>query len=115
MPVTPEEVLAHYGVPGMKWGRRKSDGTSAAVSSTKKASSAKEDVSKLSDAELRQRINRIQMEKQYKQLTAAEVNPGKKVVTDLLATTAKGLAVSYAQQYARKGIDQLIAQAANKK
>ncbi len=37
MPVTPEEVLAHYGVPGMKWGRRKADDSSGSSSKKSKA------------------------------------------------------------------------------
>lgn len=110
-----DDILEHYGVPGMKWGKRKDRSAAVSTGTAKKSAPPKEDVSKLSDAELRQRINRIQMEKQYSQLTAAEVNPGKKIVTDLLATTAKNVAASYAQQYARKGIDALIAQAAAKK
>ena len=36
----------------------------------------------MSDSELRNYINRMQMERQYAQLTAKEVSPGKKFVKD---------------------------------
>lgn len=64
------DELAHYGVPGMKWGRRKQADGSYKSSGRKAAKDArKKEISKLSDAELRQRINRLQMEKQYMDLT----------------------------------------------
>jgi len=111
-----EDVLEHYGVPGMKWGRRKAEGTATGSKRKTKAEATGHPTAKsLSDSELRTRINRLQMEKQYAQLTAADVNPGKKIVQEILTNTAKGIAVSYAQQYARKGIDGLIAKAATRK
>lgn len=39
----------------------------------------------MSDAELRNRINRLQMEKQYKQLTAKEKNKGMKIASSILS------------------------------
>lgn len=100
--------LAHYGVLGMKWGvRRKRNKSSNVEVVTKKKS-----ISELSDSELRQIINRHQMEKQYAQITAKEKSAGAKFVTDVLTNAAKQTATSYTAKYMAKGMDALIAQAA---
>lgn len=51
----------------------------------KSSKNTKEDITKLSDTELRQRLNRLQMEKQYKQLTAKEKNKGMKIASSILS------------------------------
>lgn len=53
------DVIIHAGVKGMKWGVRKSDHS---------GSSRRPKASQMSDAELRNRINRLQMEQQYSRL-----------------------------------------------
>lgn len=110
--------LMHYGVLGMKWGVRRKRST-IKKSSNKTDSDPKESkvkkkksVSELSDTELRQAINRIQMEKQLAQLTAKEKSAGAKFVTDVLTNAAKQTATSYTAKYMAKGMDALIAQAA---
>lgn len=69
-----ERVLAHHGVKGMKWGRRKArpshpaseDHTRASAASVK----AKEGgVKALSNKELQDIIQRKQLEKQHRELT----------------------------------------------
>lgn len=65
--------LYHYGVLGMKWGKRKA----RPVSEDYKRAHSKTKISEMSDAELRSRNNRLQMEKQYKDLTR-KTNVGKK-------------------------------------
>jgi hypothetical protein len=80
-----DQFLAHYGVPGMKWGRRKAKNNASPSAMkthtpfTKNPNQAPprvkgatdirpKHVNRMSDVELRNRINRIQMETQYKQL-----------------------------------------------
>lgn len=58
--------LTHYGVEGMKWGIRRSEAQLA-----KARGSKTDDISKLSDDELRRRVNRLNMEQQYKKLTSS--------------------------------------------
>lgn len=110
---TPNNELCHYGVLGMKWGKRKAKSTIS--DSTKKSKKKqKEDISKLSDSELRQRINRIQMEKQYKQLTTPEKSYGQKFVQNVLTNAAQQTASKYVSQYMNKGVESLLKQTLKK-
>lgn len=78
-----DNYLSHYGIPGMKWGARKSKSSSGSSKRKRSNSSYKKeynkkvkqqkknkysDISNLSDQELRNRINRMQMERQYSSL-----------------------------------------------
>lgn len=110
----PDE-LRHYGVLGMKWGRRKS--TSGRPSSTKKTkkmtadekkkASMRKDVKNrrtLSDAELKKKIERIKSEKQLKDLTNEEIAPGKKFVSDVLSSSGKKVATALVTGAALYGV-----------
>lgn len=86
------DELYHYGVLGMKWGVRK-DKTKGALRKRKstpvhddykKAHSGKS-VKSMSDSELRSVNNRLQMERQYSDLTR-KTSKGKKVVNALIKT-----------------------------
>ena len=87
-----ETELVHYGVPGMKWGRRKR--TSGRSAKQARASKLHKEIKDLSDSELRARIARIQMEKQYMQLSSppSKASAGKKMAQELLVNTGKQIA-----------------------
>ena len=51
------------------------------------------DVSEMSDEELRARINRMNLERQYKDLSTETVGTGKRVLSDILQTTGDVLAI----------------------
>lgn len=60
-----DDVLAHYGVRGMRWGIRKSR-----IKNAKKWTSAKQaKIDGMSDDQLRRINNRLRLEKEYRQLT----------------------------------------------
>ena len=60
-----DDVLAHYGVRGMRWGIRKSR-----IKGAKKWSSSKKaKIDGMSDDQLRRINNRLRLEKEYRQLT----------------------------------------------
>ena len=83
-----DNSLMHYGILGMKWGVRRfqnKDGTLTSAGKKryhedfKKAHSSKS-IKSMSDAELRNRLNRLQMERQYSQLSQRGINKGKEYV-----------------------------------
>lgn len=99
--------LYHYGVLGMKWGVRKSR-NSGGSSARKKSSRDTEDIRikglrkkdvknrrKLSDADLKKKIERLKMEKKLKELTAEEISPGKKFVSDVMSSSGKKVATTF--------------------
>lgn len=82
------------------------------ATSKKKQQPEVEDISKLSDKELKQRINRLQMEKQYTQLAAQpQTFSGKKMAKDILVNAAKQTLTQYTAKYMAKGIDKGIEKA----
>lgn len=109
--------LYHHGVKGMKWGVRKSRSGS---SNRRRKSSKSEDhirakqlkkkrLNQLSNAELRELNNRMQLESQYKNLKRQKVSAGRKFVQDVAYETAKNTASEYTKKYAKKGVEHVIA------
>ena len=125
--------LKHYGVLGMKWGvrryqnkdgsltaagkkRAKQNGDADDVKETPKTSkassstSSKKTVKDLSDAELREKINRMQLEKQYKDLAKSEVqtSKGKAFVMGVLEQSGKNIATQLTTYVMGKGVNALL-------
>ena len=128
-----ENELYHFGIKGMRWGVRRyqnPDGSltnagkkrlkkghasneendSSNKSSTK--SSSTKTVKDMSDDELRQAINRLQLEQQYKNLSPKNVSKGKKFVDTVTNDVLKPAAIDMGKQVAKslitKGVNSLI-------
>ena len=115
--------LQHHGIKGQKWGVRRfqnKDGTLTPAGRKRQKQDdgpIHEDYSKshntksvksMSDKELRDRINRLNMERQYAQLTATEKSMGRKIVSEVLLNVGKELAKEYLKNYAKKGIEEVL-------
>ena len=104
--------LSHHGVKGMKWGVRRNDKQLATA-----RAKATVDAKGMTDTELRAKINRIQMEKQYVDLIAPTPKISSKsetFVKKILADTAKQVAQEQAKKYASKGAEMVISGAISK-
>ena len=98
--------LYHYGVLGMKWGRRRyqnKDGTLTAAgkkrygnmsSDAREANDiGKKKVSEMSNAELRKYNERVNLERQYSNLNPSAAKKGMKFVTESAAFLGTAIAL----------------------
>ena len=92
-----DQEIYHHGIKGMRWGIRRTlkqlgktaksikekttDNQHADYKRTHDAKSIK----KMSDAELRERINRLNMERQYSQMNPTRVSRGHEILKAALA------------------------------
>lgn len=81
----PDEGLKHYGVLGMRWGRRR---TPSAESATTKHLLKTKKLEELSNDELKKITTRLQLEKQYKDLTKKKTSAGQKAVQAIVSRLA---------------------------
>jgi hypothetical protein len=86
---TIEDVLAHFGVKGMKWGVHREgkhpiseDAKSAGDALTK---SKKSGVHSLSNKELQSLVNRMNLEQQFSRLNKDRIDKGEKAVKQILS------------------------------
>jgi hypothetical protein len=113
--------LSHWGIKGMKWGKRRyqnPDGTLTAEGKKRyddphddyRRAHDKKSVKQMSDRELRERNNRLQMEKQYADLTKKK-GTGKKIINAFVSTagTITAVAGAYAtyKTLANNGLDKI--------
>lgn len=130
-----DDYLAHFGVKGMQWGRRRyqyQDGTytplgkqrrmkgsrhresRAEWSDDHKNAHTRRNINSMSTKELQALNQRLQAEQQYKQLTSSKKKTDDKnsvgniVLNRILIPAVTGMAVSRIQKYGGKYLDKAI-------
>lgn len=94
-PDSVDDFLAHYGVKGMKWGRRKNrpgvktTPTSADHREAQRYRAKKP--SQLTNNQLKKLTTRMELERKYNQLNPKKVNRGRAYVTAALGTAGLGI------------------------
>ena len=121
--------LEHYGVLGMRWGKRKAGvktsastrkqarklsdreltATNSRIDSERKYNEARRPTKsknsiwasprRMSDKELQSRLNRMRMEKEYLTIRNAKFESGKKLLNDVLSTVATTMASEAAKGF----------------
>lgn len=87
--------LEHFGVKGQKWGVRKARGDRSSFRDRAKAKKLGDlpDIKKMSDADLRAAVSRLQLEKQFRELSKPPSNTfkahGSKFAKDVLIQVGK--------------------------
>lgn len=93
--MTDNNFLAHFGVRGMKWGKRKASSVRSATSKTRSSADSTESksavskakkrgLSSLSNKEMQSTITRQNLEKQYSQLNPTKQAKAAKITSKLL-------------------------------
>lgn len=108
----PIESMYHFGKMGMHWGRRKAKSSGPSSEEHQhKETLGKKQLRELSNVDIKKLNERLQLEKQYKELTKKQMSPGKKFIRDLLLNQGKQLVTSYITNNGVGGLKDAISKA----
>lgn len=101
--------LKHYGVPGMRWGVRRTNRQARTSEDYKQSREIKKKkIKEMSNAELKTLNNRLNLEANYREVSKRNVSAGRKWVSGILVGAATLTVAGYANHYAKRGSDMLI-------
>lgn len=109
--------LEHFGILGMKWGRRNGKSSSSGSSRPKKTKRVrdpenvelrriqKKKPSEMSNEELSRANQRLNLESQYRQLNSRDMSSGKTWVRNVLILAGTTAVTAVSAKYANQGAD----------
>lgn len=120
-----QNTLTHHGIKGQKWGVRRFQTKSGSLTAAGKKRYGKDDEAKskdkssneahedykkvrakttkqMSDAELRDAVNRLSMEKRYNELNPKKKSLGKKFIDDFIMPAARDIGKEYVKKYMKE-------------
>lgn len=112
-----KDYLQHYGVLGMKWGRKKGSSSVTVVRThnsedhEKRVALKQKKLREMTNDELRAYTQRMALEKSYKELSKADISLGKKLVNDIVNSATKGAkdaALGYVSKQSAKMVEELL-------
>jgi hypothetical protein len=114
--MTSREYLQHWGILGMKWGKKKGKKktpvkivkTSASDDHLTKEQLKSKPLKEMTNKEIRSFTERVQLEKQYADLTKKEVSKGRKFVNEFLLNPIKEVASRKAKELVAKQMEDAI-------
>lgn len=124
-----QEYLVHHGILGMKWGIRRFQNKNGSLTAAGKkraqqdSEEASDDYKKartsksmksMSNKELRDYIDRVNLESQYANIQKQKRPAVVKFVSDVLANAGKQVATKYTANYIDKGLQYIIRNSSNK-
>lgn len=84
------DFLQHYGVKGMKWGKRKNPASADSARTTSvRTAVKKKGVHTVSSKDLQDAINRMQLEQNFKRLSVNEKSPVTRWISSTLLEIGK--------------------------
>ena len=111
--------LVHYGKLGMRWGKRMNSVLSGGASVSREGGNLarslgkfsknkdKTDITKISDDDLRKKVNRMGLEQQYKNLSAQQTKKGSDKVAHMLEIAGSVLTIGASAVTVAVGIKSL--------
>lgn len=124
------DALTHHGIKGMKWGVRKSQTVARAKSKRsgkhfigmldtlyktrvstigkKVVGEKREDVSSLTNKDLRERVERLKLNKEYEKLTRSSIESGAARLSRAAAASLLSLSVTAVTKIAKKNLDKVL-------
>lgn len=119
------EYIQHYGKLGMHWGRRNgtsrlsslgikkklptiNDHSKDSADYTKKVELKKKKMNQLTNTELQTLNTRLQLERSYKDLSKADLSPGKKFVTETITKFGKDIATDMITKGLNNSLDTVV-------